>query len=612
MTLNWWPILKPPPKLTVSQWADRERRLSPEASAEPGRWDTRRAEYQRGIMDAISDPAVHTVVVMSSAQVGKTEALLNAVGFFIDQDPSPVLLLQPTIEMAETFSKDRLAPMVRDTPALRGRIKDPRSRDSGNTLLHKVFPGGHITMAGANSPASLASRPIRIALMDEVDRYPTSAGTEGDPVTLARKRTTTFWNRKIILTSTPTVKGQSRIEAAYAESDQRRYLVACHACGHEQRLSWQQVRWPDGEPEAAEYACEDCGSFWSDADRWSAIRRGRWEATADFRGVAGFHLSELYSPWVPLAEIVRNFTDAQGSAERLRAWVNTSLGETWEERGETVDAAGLRALCEVYGPDSLPEGVRTLTAGVDVQDDRLEIEIVGWGEREESAGVEYVVLYGDPAQTQVWADLDAVLTRADFRTETGRSLRISAACIDSGGHFTEAVYRFCRDRFRRRVYAIKGMAGPRPVWPKVGSRNTATRDTVFMVGVDTAKETLYARFRLRDPGPGYCHVPADPSLGYDDHWFDGVTAEQKVTRYREGRPYSVWVCPKGKRNEPLDCRVYAYAAYKALPRGFVGSVHAADEAPPTAAPADLSRQARVNERANRPAQDWINTGGDWL
>lgn len=552
----------------MSQWADAKRRLSPEASAEPGRWDTSRAEYQRGIMDALSDPAVHTVVVQSSAQVGKTEAVLNVVGFYIDQDPAPILVLQPTLEMGQAFSKDRLAPMLRDTPALQGRVKDARARDSGNTLLHKVFPGGHITIAGANSAASLASRPIRVLLADEVDRYPPSAGTEGDPVSLARKRTTTFWNRKILLVSTPTIKGQSRIEAAFQESDQRHFLVPCPDCGEEQRLVWSQVRWPEGKPSAAEYCCEHCGSLWSDAQRWGAVKRGRWAPQAEFTGVAGFHLSELYSPWRTQAETAADFLASRTDPERLRTWVNTALGETWEDRGETVDSGALTELREPYGPDDLPDDVIYATAGVDTQDDRLEVEIVGWGDGEESWGIAYHVLYGDPAQQAVWKELDEVL-RETYATVSGRTVRVQAAAVDSGGHHAEAVLRFCRERFRRRVYAIKGVGGQgKPIWPLRASK-TKTRDSVFMVGVDTAKDTVYARFRIEPGNAGACHLPDDPATGYDDDWMEQVTSEQRMTRYREGRPYTVWVLPKGKRNEALDCRVYALAAQKAVPRGVL-------------------------------------------
>lgn len=548
-------------------------------------------------MDALSDPAVHTVVVMSSAQVGKTEIVLNVIGYYIAQDPAPLLALQPTLQMGEAFSKDRLAPMLRDTPALQGKVKDARARDSNNTLLVKHFPGGHITLAGSNSPASLASRPIRILLCDEVDRYPASAGTEGDPVSLARKRTATFWNRKVLLVSTPTVKGMSRIEKAYEESDQRKYLVPCPDCGHEQRLTWSQVRWPEGKPSRAEYSCIECGSVWSDAQRWAAVRKGRWEAAEEFNGIAGFHLSELYSPWRKLGETAEDFTASKSDPERLRTWINTALGEVWEDRGETLDAHSLARLQENYGPEDLPDEVTFATAGVDTQGDRLEVEIVGWGADEESYGVGYHVIYGNPALPDVWENLDALLLET-YTTAGGRTVRVQSACIDSGGHHAEQVLTFARNRFRRRVYAIKGQGGQgKPIWPPRASK-AKTKDMVFMVGVDTAKDTIFARFQIADPGAGYCHLPADPETGYDDTWFAQVTAEQKLTRFKEGKPYSVWTLPKGRRNEALDCRVYAIAAMKALP------LHARRGAP------KATTKRRTQDAAGN---DWLgNTGESWL
>ena len=315
----------PPPRLKVSEWADKFRKLSPESSAEPGQWRTSRAEYQRGIMDAVNDPAVVEVVIMSSAQTGKTESLNNIVAYYITQDPSPMLLLQPTLEMSEAYSKDRLAPMVRDCPNLLDKIGDPRSRKTDNTLLHKTFPGGHITLAGANSPASLASRPVRIVLCDEVDRYPASAGTEGDPVNLAKKRTVTFWNRKLLLTSTPTVKGSSRIEQAFLASDQRRYFVDCPHCQHEQVLVWAGVKWED-DPKAAWYECGNCNRPINNGQKLEMIRGGRWKATAEFKGVAGFHLNELYSPWRTFGDVAGDFLKAKDNPQQLKVWVNTSLG----------------------------------------------------------------------------------------------------------------------------------------------------------------------------------------------------------------------------------------------------------------------------------------------
>jgi phage terminase large subunit GpA-like protein len=553
--------------LSVSQWADRERKLSPEASAEPGQWITARNEPMRGVMDAVSDPVNHTVVVMSSAQVGKTETLKNVIGFHVDQDPAPILLLQPTLDMGEAFSKDRLAPMVRDTPALRGKIKDPRARDSGNTLLHKTFPGGHITIAGANSPASLASRPIRIVLADEVDKYPPSAGTEGDPVSLARKRSTTFWNRKTVLTSTPTVKGFSRIEAEFELSDQRRYHVCCPDCGHEQTLRWAQVTWPEGEPKKAVYTCEECGSCWDDATRWRTLRTGQWIATAPFNGVAGFHLNEIYSPWVKLREMAQGFLDAKKNPETLKTWINTSLGETWEDQGERVAEHALMQRAEAWGRDAPPD-VLVVTCGVDVQNDRFEVERIGWGVDEESWSLDYRVIYGDPSAPAMWQELDDYLA-SPTRTADGRLLQVSATGVDSGGHYTQAVYKFTRPRASRRIWAIKGRAGfGAAVWPKRVAK-AAGKAVLFMVGVDTAKETIYSRLRIAEPGPGYCHFPIDR----DKTWFEQLTSETVQTKYVKGFPTRVWVKRPSARNEALDCRVYGYAALCSLAVNWAQQAH---------------------------------------
>ena len=540
-------VLRPPPRLTISQWADEYRQLSREASSEPGRWNTARAEYQRAIMDAISDPLTHTVVVMSSSQVGKTEILLNAIGYHVAHDAAPLLMLQPTVEMAETVAKDRIAPLIRDTPCLTSLVAEPLSRSGGNTILHKQFPGGHLTLAGANSPASLASRPVRVVFADEVDRYPPSAGTEGDPITLVRARQKTFHNRTLVLTSTPTIKGVSRIEQAYAESDQRVYRVPCPHCAEWQRLEWSSVLWPPARPELAAYHCKACGAEWTDAQRWAATRRGRWEPRAEFRGVAGFHLSELNSPWSRVADMARSFVDAKESRsqERMRAWINTTLGETWEQDGERVDESGIASRVEHW--DGEPDEVLFRTAGVDVQDDRLEVEVVGWGRDEESWSLDYRVIFGDPSGPALWQDLDRYLL----------DQAPAATCVDSGGHHTQAVYKFCRERLRRRVYAIKGMAGPgRPVWPKRSSKGLAGKAVLFLVGVDAAKDQVFAHLKLTTHGPGYCHFPTDR----DDQYFAGLASETVVTRYSKGFPVREYRKRAGVRNEPLDCRVYAYTA----------------------------------------------------
>ena len=558
-------VWKSPPNLTISEWADEKRYLSAEASAEPGKFRTDRAEYQRGIMDSFSDPATERTVVMSSAQIGKTEILNNIVGYFIDQDPSTILNLQPTLEMAQTWSKDRLAPMVRDNPCLNDKVKESRAKDGNNTILHKLYPGGHITIVGANSPAGLASRPIRIVLCDEVDRYPASAGTEGDPVNLAIKRTTTYWNKKIGLFSTPTLKGISRIEKAFEESDQRYYYVPCPVCGEYQRLKWAQVKFTDNDPKTAYYECENCNAHLSDTDRVRAIRNGFWKAEKPFNGVAGFHLNEFYSPWRKLADIVQDFLDAKGDPEKLKTWVNTCLGETWEEQGESIEATDLEQRVEEY--DKIPKDALILTMGVDTQDDRLECEVTAWGNGEESWVIDYLRIYGDPDQPEVWEQLDDILAK-NYIHESGAVLNISACCIDSGGHKTQAVYDYGRKRYTQKVYIIKGVGGENI--PIVGAQSKVkcgkSRKTVklFPVGVDQAKSTIYGRLRISEFGKGYMHFQKGVC---DKAYFDSLTAEKLVTKYSKGFPKRAWVKIR-PRNEALDCRVYSYAALKLLNPNF--------------------------------------------
>lgn len=540
-----------PPNLTVADWSDEFRQLSPESSAEPGQWKTSRAEYQRGILNALNDPEVETIVVMSSAQVGKTEIINNIVGYYIHQDPAPILCLQPTLEMAKTWSKDRLAPMVRDTPVLSGKLKDPRSRDGDNTMLHKKFVGGHITMAGANSPASLASRPIRVVLCDEVDRYPVSAGTEGDPVNLAKKRTTTFWNRKIVLTSTPTIKNASRIEAAYDSSDQRKFFVPCPHCNEFQELKWSNVTWEESH---VYYACDVCGSIIEESSKLGMIPRGEWRstATATAQKTAGFHLSELYSPWVSWSEMVSNFLEAKKFPETLKTWVNTALGETWEEEGEGIKGAALQLRDRVEG---VHESVLVVTAGVDVQKDRLECTFVGWGINEEAWVIEHLILIGDTQRLDVWDQLSDQLDR-DF--EGAETMRVARMFIDSG-HQTQEVYRFSKKYMRNGVYPIKGMSQPdKPVWSKPAKKKRGEIKPV-PIGTIAAKDVLFGRMAIDEPGPGYVHF----SDNLDDDYFRQLSAEQVFTKYVHGTPTRYYKQIRN-RNEALDCLVYAYAAMVSL------------------------------------------------
>jgi phage terminase large subunit GpA-like protein len=462
--------------------------------------------------------------------------------------------VQPTLEMAQAFSKDRLAPMLRDTPALKGSVKDPRSRDANNTTTHKVFTGGHISLVGSNSAAGLASRPIRVVLCDEVDRYPPSAGSEGSPILLARKRSATFHNRKMVMVSTPTNKGASMIESQYEESDKRQYFVPCEDCGTVQTLKWSNVKWEKDKPETAYYACEACGSVWDDAKRNRSVRKGEWVATADFTGVAGFHINGLYSPWTMLADAVRDFLIAKKAPDTLRVFVNTFLAETWEDAGETVGDIRFDDREEEFGAN-IPDEIVVITAGIDVQDDRLELELVGWGRDEESWSLDYKTLYGDPSTPHLWNDLDNIL-KASYTTESGRQLGIRAACVDSGGHYTQAVYNFVRPREGRRIFAIKGMAGEQR--PLVGrpSKNNIGKIKLFTVGTFPIKELIFSRLKIQSSGAGYCHFPAGRS---DEYYQQLANSEKIVTKYQKGFPRREFVKTR-TRNEALDCRVYAYAA----------------------------------------------------
>lgn len=553
----------------MSQWADRYRQLSSEASAEAGRWDTSRAEYQRGIMDAISDPLIPETVVMSSAQVGKTEMINNAIGFFIDQEPAPIIVLQPTVEMAEAWSKDRLAPMLRDTKVLAGKVTDAKTRESGNTVRHKTFAGGHVTMAGANSPTSLASRPVRIVLADEIDRYPASAGTEGDPLSLGIKRTTTFWNRKVVITSTPTVKGFSRVEMAFNETDQRYYHVPCPKCGHLHVLRWGNVIWPKDEPDKAHFLCPSCQAPYSDVQKDAAVRiapkvGGGWVASKPFKGKAGFHLNELYSPWRRLRETVREFLESKPYPERLQVWVNTALGETWDSGGEVLNENELLERIERYAAP-VPSRALYLTAGVDTQRDRLEVEVVGWGVGEETWSIDYQVFHGDPDIPEgqpgsPWAMLTDYL-RKPWKHESGAELTVSVSCIDTGGSNTQAVYNYVKAHKGQRIFGIKGQSGEN--LPIVGSPNrkrsgkAQRKIDLYPVGVDQAKSIVLKRLKITEQGPGYCHFPE----GRDIDYFRQLTAEKLVTKYVRGFPKREFHKLDGRRNEALDCRVYAFAAW---------------------------------------------------
>jgi phage terminase large subunit GpA-like protein len=561
--------LRPEQPLTVSEWADKHRRLSSKASAEPGPWRTGRTPYLREPMDCLSSSStVQRVVMMFAAQTGKTEAGSNWLGYVIDHAPGPMLCVQPTVEMAKRLSKQRLESMITDTPCLAAKIAPARARDSGNTMFSKEFSGGIMLLTGANSATGLRSAPCRYLFADEVDAFPSDVDGEGDPVALAERRTTTFARRKILLTSTPTVKDFSRIEAEYLRSDQRRFYVPCPSCGGMQWLQWPRLKWDAKRPSDVRYQCEHCNERFEENHKPAMLAAGEWRATAPSDGrTAGFHLSGLYSPlgWCSWEQLVDDFLRAKSDAPALKAFVNTRLAETWEEDyAAAVSADGLMTKRLAYESGTCPAGVVLLTCGVDVQDNRLAVSVWGWGEGETGWLIWHQELMGDPTQTEVWGQLDQVLV-TEWATAAGKTLKVSQVAVDSGGHCTHEVYRYVRDRVRQNVVAIKGSS--RRNSPAVGKgtkvdvsyqgRVLKRGVTLYQLGTDTIKTTLFGRLRHNEAGGvGTLHF----GMAADEEYFKQLTSERQALRYHRGFPIREWVKKAGDRNEALDCVVYAYAA----------------------------------------------------
>lgn len=648
-------------------------------------------------MLAVTEPGVEIITCMVSTQLLKTALLENIFAYHAHLDPCPILMVQPKEDAAEAFSKERIAPMIRVTPALRGLVGHRHTRRSEDTLLYKAFPGGFLALVGAGSPDNLARRPVRLTLYDEVDKYPVTK--EGDPFALGDERQATFSNALSVRVCSPTLAGESRIETSYLEGDQRRASVVCPHCDHRQFLDWKHVQWTKAEreghekehkPETARIWCEGCGAGWSEGERLRALQTIRWHQTRPFiccgdrqipleaydalrqvvdgstgtRSVdpvselwdwwegprhavyrakcrccgtwpvpnthASFQAGKLYSPWSRKdspAKIAAKFLKALGDDEKLQVWTNTQMGQPFKRHGgKEVPAETLAARRGNWKQGHVPDGVAILTAGIDTQDDRVEVEIVGWGRDEESWSIDYQIIPGafdDPATK---AKLDELLLKV-FRKSDGREFRIAAACHDSGGHHTDAVYQFSKERLGRQIWAIKGAsdtAGKRsPVWPPASKPSRTKRDRFkpFIIGTQTGKDAVSTRLQISSPGPGFMHYPADR----DFDWFMQLTAERLAPKVEGGQRYFVWVPIPGRANEALDCRVYAYAALRGLmqmgaglklnqladtvgaaitPKPNPETVPDADEAP-AAPPPPAVRRGRRGRPPARPAGDQV-------
>ncbi|MGN0444235.1 MAG: phage terminase large subunit family protein [Acutalibacteraceae bacterium] len=575
--------MKPPEKLTVSQWADKKRRLSAESSAETGPWRTSRTPYLKDILDSFTDPKVKNIVVVASSQVGKSETINNMIGYIIDQDPSSILFIQPTTIDAKEYSKLRIAPMIRDCPTLKKKVADPKSRDSGNTILQKTYPGGILTMCGSTEAHALASKPIRYVFGDERDRWAVSAGNEGDPWELAKARQTTFYNSKSVQVSTPTIKGASAIESAYSDGTCERWCTKCPHCGEYHEITFDNIRFEYEEIKSGKeisykvtslfYACPYCGAASSEAtmkrqpSKWIADNPEAYE----LHRTRSFWLTSWVSPWAAWADTIVMFLKARGDTKKMQVVYNTRFGMLWEDRGDIEDEDSVMSRREDYRAE-LPDGVLCLTCGVDTQDDRFEYEVVGHGHFGETWGIRKGVILARPDSDEAWAALEEVVKHI-YKFESGVGLPVSLTFIDEGGHFTQDVRMRCRERTALKMFPVKGRGGsgvPYTSPPKqqkiVVHGKAIGKCYVFEIGVDSGKQIIMDNLRVKSPGPKYCHFPRNDEYG--GRFFKSLLSERLV--YKEGKknPWQWEKIPGHERNEALDCRNYALAACKSLNPNF--------------------------------------------
>lgn len=561
---------------TVSEWADEHRRLSAKASAEPGPWRTDRTPYLRDIMDALGEESPYEwVIFQKGAQIGGTECGLNWLGYIIDRAPAASMVVWPTEQDIKSNVRVRIDPFFESTPRVGQKIGDAGPKDGANNTFLKEFPAGFLAFAASNSTASLRSKPAKNLFLDEVDEYPLNANQQGSPITLAEARTRTFGQRrKVFAISTPTVEGASTIESLYETTDMRRYYVPCPFCGGYQVLVWEQMRHEKGRPDLAYYECIHCAGKIENHHKVDMLPRGEWrpEKTASRPRRIGFHLSALYSPvgMLSWSTCMLDYQEAQHDPQKLRAWTNTVLGETFAEKSERPEWEKLFFRRGGYELGSVPEGVLLITAGVDVQKDRLEVEVVGWGRGRESWSINYYTFPGDTADLngEAWNGLRDLLS-AGFVHPTGVVMRIKCAAIDCG-YNTTTVYNFARAYVAPDVIVIKGEDSRSQILGQAGAVDIALPDgrrlkralKRYPVGVSVLKKELYAWLKLeRGDGatgfpPGYCHFP-----DYGEEYFRQLTAEKYVTREsRTTRKITGEWRKDRERNEALDCRIYARAA----------------------------------------------------
>ena len=576
--------LRPDPLQTLSQWSDAHMVLPPYAS-ERGPFRTARVPFLKEIMDCLSPShPCQEVVFMKCVQIAGTQCAVNWASFIIDRVPASMMLVEPTVDLAKKLSKTKIQQSLDDVKVLRGKVHEVRSRDAKNTILMKEFTGGMLVFAGANSGVSLRFLPARFLFLDEIDAYPQDVDGEGHPVELAENRTSSFARCKIYKVSTPLTKELSVIEPAYLAGSRGRYHVPCPFCLHMQHLEWKQFIFTiDGvtDPKQAAYRCVACLKLIPEHHKTFMLENGKWVHEDSENPVRSFHINMLYQPygwklsWKVIAEtwLKASKRSARGDTRALKVFINTYLAQTWEEKAEKFAEDELAARKELYNAQ-VPAGVLVLTGAVDVQDDRLEVECLGWGLGEECWSIDYQRFMGSPAQNEVWDQLDTWL-QSTFEHEYGMTLKMLRVCIDTGGHFTKETYSFVARRQQKGILAVKGSSTPGARLVTVGSKDKLTKVRLFLIGTDTAKDTLFANFKIEAAGPGYCHFPDLPN--YDDEYFAQLTAEEKREKIVRGVVMGHYYRKTRKRNEALDLRIYNQAALAVL-NPNMERIHASREA----------------------------------
>lgn len=611
--------IRPDPIQTIAEWADANMVL-PSWASEPGRWRTSRVPFMREPMECLSPSSpVNDVVLMKCTQIAGTETAKNVIGFTIDRAPASMMLVEPTVDVAKKVSKQKIQPMLDEVPCLAGKVREARSRDSGNTILAKDFPGGMLVLTGANSGIGLRFMSAKILILDEIDAYPLDVDGEGHPAELAKERQATFANYKCFELSTPKEKATSRIEPAYEAGSRGKFHVPCPLCLHRQALVWAQLKWPSGRPDQAAYECEGCRQMIAEHHKTFMLESGQWVHQDPANPVRSFHINALYQPygwkdsWPTLAKRwVRIHRKRDVAA--LKVFVNTKLAETWQEKGEKVEADAIKERREIY-PAQVPAGVLLLTAAVDVQDDRLEAECKGVGLDEESWSIDYQRWMGSPGQKDVWAQLEHWRQKT-FRHASGVPMKIQALTVDTGGHHSKEAYAYVRKHQAERVFAVKGSNQPGARLVTMGSKDNLGRVRLFMVGTDSAKDTIFSRLKLDTPGPGYMHFPqgvrdADgrisPLEQYDEEYFAQLTAEERREKIEKGVLVGYHYQKVRGRNEALDLTVYNLAALAILNvdlDALAKQIEQERSGPMAPAPRDSEESDRTS--------GWVRRRGGWL